>query len=322
MKKLLLNLINPKGWVAPLLLFTTLSLILIGDHLGFFAFVKTYLDADYCTFQVGAYSISIYEALRSLVTLILVFWVAAVLVDFVGKNIKKVKSLTVGNRALFLKLFQIFAYIAAFLVALQLLGIDVSSLTLFGSALGIGIGFGLQKVASNFISGLILSFEKTIEEDDLIELADGTVGFVRKSFARYTLVETFDNKEVLIPNEDFITHKVTNLTLSDNKGRIEISLGVGYESDLKLVEKIILESANEHAECLVDPAAKCYLRNFGASSIDFTLHLWISDVSQGRWRVQSEIMMAIWDKFKAHKISVPYPQREILIKNPGKELSA
>ena len=125
----------------------------------------------------------------------------------------------------------------AFLFSLDLIGLDIMTFTVFSGAVGIGIGFGLQKVTSNFISGLILLFEKSIEQDDLIELNDGTYGFVQHTGARYTLIETFDGKEIMIPNEDFITNRVINWTYSNSNGRVDIELGVSYNSDLEVFTK-------------------------------------------------------------------------------------
>ena len=196
-----------------------------------------------------------------------------------------------------------------------MIGLDLTTLTVFGGALGIGLGFGLQKIASNFISGLILLLERSVEQDDLIELPDGTSGFVRRSSARYTLIETFDGKEILIPNEDFITNRVTNWTLSSTKARIQINLGVAYGSDIEQAQELILQAAREHPRCIEDPEPQCFLLNFGDSSVDFTLLFWVENVVDGRWAPQSEVMFAIWRKFREHGIEIPFPQRDLHIKS-------
>jgi len=244
-----------------------------------------------------------------------VFWVAAIAADMAEDQIRGLKSLNTSNRALVLKITQILLYIIAFLIALDFLGIDLTTLTIFSGAVGIGLGFGLQKIASNFISGLILLMEKSIEEGDLIELADGTVGFVRKASARFTLVETFDGKEILVPNEDLITSRVTNLTFSNSRGRVEISLGVSYKSDIELARKLLLEAAAEHPRTIADPEPVCFLRNFGDSSVDFTLFFWVADVTEGRWEPQSNVMYAIWQKFKDNNIEIPFPQRDLHLRS-------
>jgi len=193
--------------------------------------------------------------------------------------------------------------------------IDLTTLKIFSGALGIGLGFGLQKIASNFISGIILLMEKSVEQDDLVEMGDGTTGFIRRSSARFTVIETFDGKEVMVPNEDFITNRVVNWTYSDTKGRIEIPIGVAYGSDIQKAHDLILEAATENPLCISDPAPFCYLRNFGDSSVDFILHLWIADVTGGRWKTQSQVMFEIWRKFKANEIEIPFPQRDLHLKS-------
>ena len=185
---------------------------------------------------------------------------------------------------------------------------------MFSGALGIGIGFGLQKITSNFISGIIILFEKTVQNDDLIELNDGTLGFLRNTGSRASLIETYDGKEVMVPNEDLITSKVINYTHSDTDSRIEITIGVSYSSDLNLVKKLILEAALEHPRTLKDPQPNCFLREFADSSVNFLLHFWIGDVDEGRFGPQSEVMFDIWNKFKENNIEIPFPQRDIHIK--------
>ena len=221
-----------------------------------------------------------------------------------------------ASRSLVLKLVQIFIYFIAFILSLDIIGIDLTTLTVFGGALGIGLGFGLQKISSNFISGLILLMEKSVEEGDLIELTDGTFGFIRKVSARFTLVETFDGKEILVPNEDFITSRVVNWTYSNPHGRVEIPVGVSYGSDIEKAKQLILEAAKEHPRCVSEPEPQCFLRNFGDSSVDFILHFWVADVVQGRWGPQSEVMFSIWNKFAENGIEIPFPQRDLHLKTP------
>ena len=179
----------------------------------------------------------------------------------------------------------------------------------------------MQKITSNFISGLILLFEKSARVDDLIELEGGLFGYLRYTGARYTLVEAVDGREVMIPNEDFITGKVTNWTYSHSKARVEIPVGVSYNSDLEKVKKLMLEAATEHKKCLKDPAPQCYLRKFGDNAVDFTLFFWIADIIDGRMQPQSDVMLSIWKKFKENDIEISYPQRDVFVKNFG-ELTA
>jgi small-conductance mechanosensitive channel len=152
--------------------------------------------------------------------------------------------------------------------------------------------------------------------DDLIEIDGGIYGFVKQINARYTLIEMFDGKEIMVPNEDFITQRVTNWTYSNAKGRIEISVGVSYGCDIKLAQSLILDAALDHPECIKDPEPLVHLREFGDSSVNFLLFFFIDDVTKGRYIIQSEVMMNIWDRFKLHNIEIPFPQQDIHIKTP------
>ena len=316
MAGLWLNIIKPKGIYAKWLTFLTLIAILVLGTTGHFDVVKQYLDTETLTFKAGEYEISAYGLLRALVVIALIFWVTAIISDVAESRIGNIKKLRASNRALVLKIIQIVLYFVAFLFTLDVICVDLTTLTVFSGALGIGLGFGLQKIASNFISGIILLLEKSVEQDDLVELSDGTFGFIRKSSARFTLIETFDSKEILVPNEDLITSRVINWTYTNNKGRIEIAIGVSYGSDIEKAREILLDAAKAHPRCLKDPEPKCYLRNFADSSVDFILHFWVGDVTQGRWEPQSAVMFDIWNKFKESGIEIPFPQRDIHLKTP------
>ena len=315
MKNLWLSIIKPKGIYAKWFIFLTLVVISVLGSLGYFELVRYYLDTETLTFGLGAYRFSIYGVLRAFTAVALVFWIAAIVSDVAEKRIEKLRGIRAANRTLARKIAQIFIYVVAFLIALDFVGIDLTTLTIFSGALGIGLGFGLQKVASNFISGLILLFEKSIEEGDLVELADGTFGFIRKASARFTLIETFDGKEILVPNEDLITSRVTNWTYSNPKGRVEVLIGVAYGCDIEKANELILQAAQEHPRCINNPEPKCFLRNFGESSVDFTLHFWVDDVTAGRWEPHSDVLFNIWNKFKENNIEIPFPQRDIHIKS-------
>lgn len=315
MKTFLLSLIKPNGAWAGILLFVTLAGVLFAGTTGHLDPVQAYLDAPMLTFSVGSLSFSAYDVLRGALVLAVVFWAAAIVSAIVEGRLKKLTRMRVTTRILITKVFQITLYVVAFLVTMDLMGLDLTTLTVFSGALGIGLGFGLQKISSNFISGLILLLERSVEQDDLIELPDGITGFVRRSSARYTLIETLDGKEILVPNEDLITNRVTNWTLTNTRGRIEVAIGVAYGSDLEKAQALILEAAREHPLTIGDPAPQCFLRNFGDSSVDFTLLFWIADVVKGRWAPQSEVMFAIWRKFREAGIEIPFPQRDVHIRS-------
>ena len=317
MTKFWTRIIKPSGAWSRWLLFLTLVAIVAAGVTGNLDVVRQYLDTEALTFRLGDFHLSLYGVLRACLLLVLIFWTTAAIAEGVQHRVHAMHNLRGTTRTLISKIGQIVIYIIAFLISMDILGINMTTLTVFSGAVGIGLGFGLQNITSNFISGLILLLERSVEIDDLVELPDGTTGFVRRSSARYTLIETLDGKEVLVPNEDFIIGHVTNWTLSTSKGRIEIKVGVAYDSDLEKAHALILEAATEHPLCIQDPAPQCFLRNFGDSSIDFILLFWVADVTLGRWKPQSDVMFAIWHKFRDNGIEIPFPQRDLHIKSPA-----
>ena len=316
MAKLISFLVKPNGKMAKWLSLAFVIIILLLGGFGYLDTIIKFLDSSALTLKINnSTSISVYMIIKSVFIVVAMFWLTRFISDRANKSIKQIKAIDSSNRAILSKAFQIVLYFVAFLVLMDMLNIDLKTLTIFSGAIGIGIGFGLQKITSNFISGLILLFEKSIRTDDLIETESGIGGYVRYIGARHTLIETFDGKEVVVPNEDLITGKVTNWTYSHAKARVEISVGVSYNSDLRKVQEIMIESAKEHPKCINDPAPNCYLRTFNDNSVDFLLFFWIADIIDGRYTPQSEVMHNIWNKFKEHNIEIPFPQRDVYVKN-------
>jgi small-conductance mechanosensitive channel len=317
MKTILMRIFKPSGTHARWLLFLALAAIVYSSAEGHLQVVRKYLDTERFSLEVGDYRLTLWVFLRSAIIVILLFWVAASLSDFADGRIKTMRRLRVSTRNLLMKTFQIGIYFISGLVALDVLGINLTTLAVFGGAVGIGLGFGLQKISSNFISGFILVLERSINIDDMLELQDGAGGFVRKIGARYTLVEGFDGREMLIPNEDLIINRVGNWTLNSTRCRIEIPVRVSYNSDIEKARELMLEAAREHPASLSDPAPFCLLTQFGESSADFKLFFWIADVRAGRGGPQSDVMFAIRRKFEANGIGIPYPQRDIHFHGAG-----
>lgn len=314
MKNIWMTLIKPKGSHAKWLLLLAMVGLMYLLSQGHFDVAKQYLDTEKLTFAIGNFKISAYMALKSILSVIVVFWITSIIVEFTENRIKNIKKLRAANKALFQKIAQIIIYFIAFLITMNILGIDLTSLTVLSGAIGIGLGFGLQKIASNFVSGMILLLERSLKPNDLVELEDGTFGFVRKSTSRSTLLETFDGKEIIVPNEEFITKRVINWTLSTPKARVDVPFGVSYGSDIEKARDLALEAANNHPRALKDPEPTCFLRNFGDSSVDFMLLFWINDITEGRWNAQSEVMFDLWHKLKENNIEIPFPQRDLHLK--------
>lgn len=295
-----------------------ISIIIAITALGMNGYFDPFIHAlstPQFTTTIGHVRISGYEVVKAIYATAILIWLTSLTSEFGSNRIKEFRRITPSNRELLLKAFQILIYFIAFVIGLHILGIDLTALTVFGGAFGIGIGFGLQKITSNFISGLILLMEKAVEIGDLIELTDGTMGFLRHTNARYTLVETPDGREIMIPNEDFMTNRVTNWTYSNNLGRVEISVLVSYESDPEKARQLILEAALEHPRCIAEPRPACFLQSFGENGLVFQLFFWVSDVTEGRFEPKSDVLFAILKKFNAHKIDMPFPQREIHVKS-------
>ena len=316
MNNFLAKFLKPRAIYAKCLLVLLIATFFALGFTGYLKPIEAFLSAERFSFQIGDIKFSLYLLLKGPVILIMLFWATGIVSDFGEARIKAVKGVDTHKKTLITKVFRFSIYFVAVLIMLGVLGIDLTVLAVFGGAVGIGIGFGLQKIAANFISGLILLLEKSIEIDDLVELSDGTYGFVRHIGARYTLVETFDGKEIMIPNEDFIINPVTNWTFSDTKRRLPIPVGVSYGSDIEKAWELILESAREHPKCIDDPEPVCYLQEFGDSSVNFLLHFWIDNETESGHGPQSEVMFSIWRKFKEHDIEIPFPQRDLHIKEP------
>ncbi len=317
MRKLWSVLLKPRAWIAQLLLAALIIIFLSLGYSGYLQPLRAFLDSESLAFTVGDVRFSVYVLLKAVLTVIIAFWLAGIFAEFGEKRIRQLQKIKASNRALLTKAFQAVVYFIALLIALDVLSIDLTGLAIFSGAVGIGVGFGLQKITSNFMSGLILLFEKSVEEGDLVELDSNTVGFIRQTGARHTLMETFEGREIMIPNEDFITNRVTNWTYSNSQGRIEINIGVSYATDLEKAYALILEAANEHPRCSKSPAAECFLVNYGESSVDFTLYFWVDNIIDGRKRPRSDVLFAIWRKFKENGIEIPFPQRDLHIKNQG-----
>jgi small-conductance mechanosensitive channel len=177
----------------------------------------------------------------------------------------------------------------------------------------VGLGFGLQKVVSNFVSGIILLMEKSVKPGDVIAIEDG-YGWVQSLGARYVSVLTRDGIEHIIPNEDFITQKVENWSFSDNNLRLKIPVGVSYNCDLELAIKLCIEAANGEERVKNKTATVCLIKGFGDNSVDLELRFWIDDPSAGCANIQSKVYLSIWHKFKEHSIEIPYPQRDLHIR--------
>ena len=260
-------------------------------------------------FSMGDHEITLLGILQGIVLCVILFWLAHAGSQRVELQLRQ-SRMEYNIRELLIKFFKILFYTMAVLITFSTMGFDLTALAVFGGALGVGIGFGLQSITSNFISGIILLADKSIKESDLIEI-DGVEGYVRKLNIRSTTIETFSGQEVTVPNETLLSNKLTNFTMSNRKARIEIYVGVAYGSDYGLVKELLIQAAQSHPRCMEDPRPGCYMREFADSSVNFRLQFWVADVVEGRLGPQSDVMFEIARLLDENNISIPFPQRDV-----------
>ena len=225
-------------------------------------------------------------------------------------------KLDVGQQYAIARIASYVVLVIGLLISAETFGVKLSSLAVIAGALGVGIGFGLQNVVSNFISGLIILAERPIQIGDRVDLGNNTVGKVMRIGARATHVLTNDNIMVIVPNSEFISSRVVNWTHIDPRVRLRISVGVSYRSDPHRVEKLLLEIAEGNPSVLKNPVPTVVFKEFGESSLNFELRVWADDMAHRPGTLESQLNFAIWDKFKEHGIEIPFPQRDLHLKEP------
>ena len=281
--------------------------------LNSFGLLQTTLDLlRLLAFNVGDRRISVLDILNGGIILLILLWISSLLGSSGERKIKKLPHIPPSLQVLLTKILRVLLVFVSFAVALSTIGLDLSSFAILGGAIGVGIGFGLQKVVSNLVSGLILLLDRSIKPGDVIEI-EGTYGWINSLRARYASVITRDGKEHLIPNEDLITNRVINWSFSDRNVRVRVPIGISYDADPRKGIELCLQAAKSCSRVLQDPQPKCLIIGFGDNSIDLELRFWIDDPSNGVGNVRSEVMLSIWDLFKKEGIEIPYPQRDVHI---------
>lgn len=274
------------------------------------------MTLDSIGFSIGDTRLSILRILQSVLFLGGLLWGASASGNFLDRRIQKVEELTPSLRVLLGKILRITFIVLAAMIAMQSLNIDLTALTILSGAVGVGIGFGLQKVVSNFISGIIILLDQSIKPGDTITLGE-TFGWIRELRARFVSVVTRDGREYLIPNEDFITTQVVNWSFSDKFVRLDVPFGVSYSSDPHEVTRFAIDAAAGVDR--VDSRVRrpvCWMTEFGDSSINFVLRFWIDDPQGGLTNIRGKVLLALWDTFKEHGISIPFPHREVIMRTP------
>jgi small-conductance mechanosensitive channel len=270
---------------------------------------------DSAAIPLGADSeISLWDVVRSTIALAVLLSVALYLASLIEARIRTSQTLSPTVQVLFTKSLKTVLVSLAVIVAINSVGVDLTGLAVLGGLLGVGIGFGLQKIVSNLISGVILLIDKSIKPGDIISVS-GTYGWVTALGGRYVSVVTRDGVEHLIPNETLISERVENWTHTQRRTRLKLDVGVHHESDLKQVIAICEDAARATARVLPEPEPKCLFIEFGDSALKLQLRFWIGDAQNGVQNVKSDVLIEIWQRFKQHGVRVPYPQRDLHVRS-------
>ncbi len=287
--------------------------------LGYLTPVVDYLDTT--KLNIGQTSVSLYAIVSSIFSIAIFLWIAFALIKLVDNFLKNSKNITPSARALLSKTFKFALVAAAFIFGLSTVGIDLTAFAVLGGAIGVGIGFGLQKIFSNLISGFILLLDKSIKPGDTINV-EGSYGRVETLSARYVSVITRDGIEHLVPNEEMIINRVENWSYSHENVRLRIPVGVHYNSDVNKAIELCLEAADEVDRVLKIPKPACLLKGFGDNSVDLEVRIWVRDPMNGCSNVKSQVLLQIWNRFHENHIEIPYPQRDLHLKSISEESAA
>ncbi|MFN0085402.1 MAG: mechanosensitive ion channel family protein [Blastocatellia bacterium] len=275
---------------------------------------------EYPLLRLGGATISLWTFVYFLLLLVLLFFFAGKLRSWLVQRVLVRTKLDLGARQAIGSITRYLLILIGLLVALQTVGIDLTTLNVIAGAVGIGVGFGLQNIVNNFISGLIILFERPIKIGDRIEVAD-VDGVVTEIGARSTTVLTNDKISIIVPNSKFITDNVTNWSHTDPRVRFHVKVGVAYGSDARQVEKLMLEVARANPNVIDDPPPKVWFRGFGDSSLHFELLAWNTNLVHSKGQFLSDLNYGIYEKFKEHNIEIPFPQRDLRIRGGVKALT-
>lgn len=267
---------------------------------------------DHIAIDLGDLHISLWLILQAVFIIGVLFTLARFLSRTTSRRIAANTDLSPSMRVLTVKFLQMILYGAAFFIGLKAVGVDLTGLAVLSGAIGVGLGFGLQKVVSNLVSGVIILLDKSIKPGDVISLGE-TFGWIDSLGARYVSVVTRDGKEYLIPNEDLITGQVVNWSHSNDFVRIDLPFGTSYGDNPHDVRRIAIEAARSVNRVLKTKDTVCHITGFGDSSVDYVLRFWISDPTEVLANIKGNVYLALWDAFRANDISIPFPQREVKV---------
>lgn len=307
--RVVINFIADPWWSRAVAIFVWTVAAL--DIVGLLDPTVAFLDAF--ALDIGDAHISLLGVIKILMALIVFLWLANTLSHLVEKRLKSISHLTPSQQVLFGKLSRVLFIVLAVLVAINSVGIDLTALAVFSGAVGLGVGFGLQKVVSNLLSGVILLMDRSVKPGDVIAI-NNTYGWINAIGARYVSVITRDGIEHLIPNEELISRPVENWSYSNRLVRQRLPIGVSYNSDIKKAIELAVQAASEFERIKPLPEPRCLLKGYGDSAVDLELRVWIEDAEKGLSNIKSDIYLRIWDLFHENDIDFPFPQRDINVR--------
>ncbi len=274
----------------------------------------TMATLDAMAFSLGEVRISVLGLIKAVFVFALMLWLAGIVSRQLERKLAQAEVLSPSARVLLGKLIQILVIVVAVVTALEIMGVDLTALAVFGGAIGLGIGFGLQKVISNLMSGVILLLDKSVKPGDVIAI-DNTFGWINRLSARYVSVITRDGTEHLIPNEDLISQRVENWSYTDNLIRLKLPIGIAYESDVPLAMTLAVDAAKDVERVLQSPSPVCRLMNFGADAVELELRVWIEDPQRGVANVTSDVLLNVWNAYKDGGVEFPFSQRDLHLRS-------
>jgi small-conductance mechanosensitive channel len=270
---------------------------------------------------VGTLHVSLYDFIRVTVFGSLLFWLGRVSNSTGQDMIRRQQQLDLRTREVAAKLLQVLIAGVVFVLLLEVMGVNLTALAVFGGAVGVGLGFGLQSIASNFISGIIILLDGSVSVNDYIQLEDGRTGIVRELNMRSTTLETFDGKDVMVPNEKFIVESFTNWTHKNKKQRYRVDFSVAYHSDIRVLVEIIKQVVSRHPQVIsgddvpLEERPDCEIDSFGDSGIKMFVEFWMDGIDDGKNRVGGDLLLMILEALQEHGFEIPFPQREVRVLN-------
>ena len=287
--------------------------ILTALHLS--GFLPEMLSAlEEIKFSIGKNPFNLLLALQALLTILVTIFITLWFSRVVENRLMNAQNVNMNLRVVLSKLLRIFLLFIGVLIGLSAVGLDITMLSVFGGALGVGLGFGLQRIVSNYISGFVILLDKSMQIGDVLTI-DTHYGVVSDLRTRYLVLRKLDGTEVIIPNENLIINPVINHSSADHKARVQLPVQISYGSSLELAMELMHEIAMRHPRVLELPLPAVQIQGFGENGIDLAMNLWIPDPEEGYANLKTEIYLEVWRAFQKNNISIPYPQREVRILN-------